>query len=374
VPAKMKDKRRLGFIDRVLLWINFVLAVCLLISYAAPFTNPSVCWPIAFLGLAYPFLLLGNLIMILYWLLRKSIWILLPVLCIAIGWKDLTKIFGFRANTIKAVKSDSSVIRIMTYNVHSFRSYGGPNDPSVKDQMLDIINQKQPDIIGFQEFLSDTHGPYDTIDTLQKILHTNQYYTITVQGNSRQMLGMAIFSKYPIINKGFIQLSNDHTSVNQCIYVDVKKGSKVFRYYSVHLQSIKFDYEDYRYINNVTVADAKKNGSAKRLGGKLKNAFIKRASQVEKVKQDAATCPYPYIIAGDFNDTPISYAVNQMEKGLKNAFIEAGSGLGVTYNGKFPNFQIDHILFTPAFSVTGYDIVKKRLSDHYPVYCDLVLR
>ena len=55
-------------------------------------------------------------------------------------------------------------------------------------------------------------------------------------------------------------------------------------------------------------------------------------------------CPYPYIISGDFNDTPSSYAVNQMAKGFKNAFREKGTGLGRTYNGDFPNYQIDYIM------------------------------
>jgi endonuclease/exonuclease/phosphatase family metal-dependent hydrolase len=376
VPVKTKDKRRLGFIDRIFLWINFLLALSLLISYAAPVTSPAVCWPVAFFGLAYPFILLANLIMLLYWVFRKSIWVLLPVLCIAVGWSNLTRTFAFRGNTIKEVKSDSATIRLMTYNVHNFKRFGSGNDVSTKNEILQIINDKQPDIIGFQEFFTRHIGEYDMVDTIQKLLHTNQYYFEALQTSTTEAIGMAIFSKYPIIAHGFIQLSNDHTSENQCLYVDVKKGGKIFRVYSVHLQSVRFDPEDYHYLSEVSGGTNKTNdgGSAKRLGSKLKLAFIKRGHQVETIKARAAGCPYPYIISGDFNDTPESYAVNQMAKGLKNAFVEAGSGLGVTYNGKFPNYQIDYVMCSPAFNVTGYDIVKKRLSDHYPVYCDLILK
>jgi len=164
-------------------------------------------------------------------------------------------------------------------------------------------------------------------------------------------------------------------SENQCLYVDVKKDDKTFRFYSVHLQSIRFDPDDYRYLNNISQqGDKSELSSAKRLGSKLKTAFLKRSEQVFKIKKQAATCSYPYIISGDFNDTPTSFAVNQMCIGLKNAFVEKGSGLGRTYNGNFPNYQIDYIMASPQFEVKSYHVVEKKLSDHYPVCSDLVLK
>ena len=101
---------------------------------------------------------------------------------------------------------------------------------------------------------------------------------------------------------------------------------------------------------------------------------MKRSDQVFKIKQHAATCPYPYLITGDFNDTPASFTVNQMERGMINAFEEKGSGFGRTYNGSFPNFQIDYIMAVPGFDVLDYRIIKKKLSDHFPVRSDLVLK
>jgi len=95
---------------------------------------------------------------------------------------------------------------------------------------------------------------------------------------------------------------------------------------------------------------------------------------VDIIKAHAAQCPYPYIISGDFNDTPASYSVNQMAKGLKNAFREKGSGFGRTYNGSFPNYQIDYIMASTQFDIASYHITEKKLSDHYPVRSDLVLK
>ena len=171
-----------------------------------------------------------------------------------------------------------------------------------------------------------------------------------------------------------IQLS-DKGSENQCIYVDVKKAGKPFRFYSVHLQSIRFDPDDYRYLNNVSKQDGKPEvGSAKRLGAKLKTAFLKRSEQVFKVKAHAATCQKPKKKTKKKKKTPTTKAVAKMSEDMKNTFTEQGSGLGRTYNGSFPNYQIDYVLATPQFEVLDYYIIEKRLSDHYPVRADLELK
>ncbi len=260
----------------------------------------------------------------------------------------------------------------MTYNVHNFKRYGSKNDISTKHEILEIIDQQRPDIIGFQEFYTRVQGQYDMRDSIVKIMGSGFYYFEPIIFNRSEAIGLAIFSKFPITGKGLISFS-DKKSENACIYIDVKKGGRNFRVYSVHLQSIRFDPEDYKYIHSITGEGTTDKSSARRLGSKLKNAFIKRSAQVVKIKAHAAQCPYPYIISGDFNDTPASYAVNEMAKGLKNAFREQGSGFGRTYNGNFPNFQIDYIMASPQFNVLSYLIIQKKLSDHYPVRSDLQL-
>ncbi|HJP62202.1 MAG TPA: hypothetical protein VJ844_02110, partial [Mucilaginibacter sp.] len=64
----------------------------------------------------------------------------------------------------------------------------------------------------------------------------------------------------------------------------------------------------------------------------------------------------------------------KMSEDMKNTFTEQGSGLGRTYNGSFPNYQIDYVLATSQFDVLDYYIIEKKLSDHYPVRSDLELK
>jgi endonuclease/exonuclease/phosphatase family metal-dependent hydrolase len=261
----------------------------------------------------------------------------------------------------------------MTYNVHHFRKYGSKIDVSTRGEILQIIKEERPDIIGFQEYFSRKTGQYDFTDSIKRILNVNYFLFKNFTTNPRKTVGMAIFSRYPIVNSGIILLS-DTSNENQCLYIDVKKGDKQFRYYNVHLKSIGFDPEDYKYLDSISAKGKTDMRSTKRVSEKLRNAFVKRSAQMYIVKNHSLQCPYPYIIGGDFNDTPSSFAVNQMAKGLKNAFHEKGSGFGRTYNGDFPNFQIDYVMTSPQFDIENYLIIPKKLSDHYPVRSDILLR
>ncbi len=368
----MKAKTKLSLIDKIILLLNGLLCLALAISYFAPSVDPKKIWEFAFFGLAYPFLLIANLLIIIYWLLRKKWYALISVVGIACGWSVLNNNIGLRLQSPANYAPGLNVIRMMTYNVHNFKRYGSKNDISTKHEILGIIAQQEPDIIGFQEFYTRNQGQYDMRDSLVKIMGHAYYYFEPFIFDSNEAIGIAIFSKFPIAWHGLIAFSGKK-SENACIYIDVKKGGREFRVYSVHLQSIRFDPEDYKFISNITRQGTTNVSSARRLGSKLKRAFIKRSTQVVKIKENAAQCHYPYIISGDFNDTPASYAVNEMANGLKNAFREKGSGFGRTYNGNFPNFQIDYIMASPQFDVLNYQIIEKKLSDHFPVRSDLLL-
>ncbi len=265
------------------------------------------------------------------------------------------------------------MLRMMTYNVHNFKRYGAKNDISTKHEILEIIADQQPDIIGFQEFYTRNHGQYDMLDSIQKILKCNNYFFEAVRSNRDEAIGMAIFSKFPIscarTNTAGRQDQRKSMYLYRCQkgrqnHPGLQRPSAVYP-----LRSGRLPLHEQR-----TKQGKPEVGSAKRLGLKLKTAFLKRSEQVFKIKNHADSCSYPYIISGDFNDTPASFAVNQMSKGLKNAFREKGSGLGRTYNGSFPNYQIDYIMASGQFNVTGYNIIQKQLSDHYPVCSDLQLK
>lgn len=372
--VRKRKRRGIHFFSKLVLTGNVLAVIALLISYLASYINPDQFWIPAFFGLAYPVILCLNVLFIIYWLIRSPRYALLSAVTVLLGWGILTRYVGFReSSTVMAPKSSSNFIRIMTFNVHNFKKFGDKNDRFTKEQILDIIQKEQPDIICFQEFFTRRKGDYDFLKLVKQILQTNEYYFKPSIDNGYEAMGLAIFSKFPITNQGSIRFS-EKMNWNEAVYADIRVANDTFRVYNVHFQSISFQPEDYRYLKKVTENISTDVRSSRKIGTRLKRAFIKRGRQVQILKSHADSCATPYIIAGDFNDTPISYTVQTISRNMQNSFQKRGSGLGVTYNGEFPNFQIDYILASKPFTVKNYLIIDKKLSDHYPVRTDLELK
>jgi endonuclease/exonuclease/phosphatase family metal-dependent hydrolase len=351
---------------------NILAAVMLLLSYLASVVDPSFFWPIAFAGLAYPLFLVINACFVIYWLFRNPKLAIISALTIIIGWKFVTSNIGFRESTaIEVPKSSSQFIRVMTYNVHYFKKMDNLNSKIVRDQMLNIVRREQPDVVCFQEFMTHNNGDINTIRAVKDILKTRYYYLIPANPGNYEEIGLAIFSKFPIKDKGSILFENMSRG-NEASYADITVKKQTIRIYNVHFQSIAFQPDDYKALKNVKEINPDVE-SSRRIGSRLKRAFVKRAIQVKALKEHTQGCKTPFVVCGDFNDTPVSFALNKMSNGLVNAFHEKGSGFGNTYNGDFPNFQIDYILTSRDFEIRNYQIIKKKLSDHYAVRSDIEL-
>jgi endonuclease/exonuclease/phosphatase family metal-dependent hydrolase len=362
-------RKRLTFFDKLIIFIAICMAIGLICGILAGKSDPRTNIFLAFAGLAYPYFLLANVILIFYWVVRKRwVFTLVTVLIICVGWQSLISTYGLFGNSGNNEKTEQNVLRMMTYNVHDFKPFGDDLNEEVKEKMLALIKIQNPDIICFQEFYTKYRGKFNTLDSLKKILNTKHYYFLPTMKSESEAIGLAIFSKYPINNSGSIAFEGSNG--NGSIYVDLEFNNQPLRIYNVHLQSISFEKEDYQYLDKVKEMDAK-IASPRRIARMLKSAFKKRSEQVDLMKAHMKTCTTAYVVAGDFNDTPASYVITKMTDSLNNAFVKKGQGLGKTYNGKFPNFQIDYILTTTDIEVTNYKIIEAKLSDHFPVRSDL---
>ena len=349
--------------------ISILACIALLLSTLGAYVDPRSFWPLAFISLAYVPIMVGTLAILLYWLIRWSRFALIPLCCILIGWPILTGSFSMSRRESPSPKqaSQDSLIRVMTYNVHAFDE--AFRETSKSSEILDIIESVQPDIACFQEY-HDVPGHFNPTDSLKRILDTQHFHHAKFNGGG---LGLAIFSKYPIVGSGLIKFSEEGDG-NHGIYVDILKNNQTFRVYTVHLESIRLKQDQLNYMSQVIKGKTKQIRPSKKIGGQLRRAFFERAAQVDIVKQHMTTCPYPYIVCGDFNDPPSSYAFNKMAEGMQSTYREKGSGLyAVTLHKGFLRYQIDHILVSDNFSVSSHVIIPEQASDHYPVYADLEL-
>jgi endonuclease/exonuclease/phosphatase family metal-dependent hydrolase len=141
------------------------------------------------------------------------------------------------------------------------------------------------------------------------------------------------------------------------------------RVYNAHLASIRFQKEDYKALQ-----DGPDSEDAKRLLGRLERAFITRSSQVKTVVHHlAADTGRKVILCGDFNDSPVSYAYEQISNYLDDSFIDAGKGLEYSFVGTFPPFRIDFVMHSPEIQTTDFQTHSVDFSDHRPVEVGFLL-
>lgn len=367
-------KKKLRLLGNILLAFNFIAALLLLISYIAPWIDPKVFWPMALFGVTYLHLLIVNLFFIVIWLVKHPRYSLISLVVILLGWNTLNSHFGLNGPaTLQNAQLDSTnTIRALTYNVHLFRAADEKSEETnIKEPALELIAEINPDVICLQEYHTHHKGKNDIAAIMENELGLAHQYVYSVAENDQEAYGMAIFSKYRILDSG--HLPDFQKGVNSIIYVDIEKEGRQFRVYNVHLRSYGFQKEDFDFIKSPAGTIEKNMSSTKRLGARLKHAFTIRSQQARSLRKHSENSELPYIVMGDFNDTPLSFAVNHVGKGMNNAFRKKGRGWGETYRGSFSNVQIDYILASNPFKVAQYQIVKKPLSDHFPVWADLIL-
>ena len=366
--------KKLSFFNKVVFILNAGAATALLLSYLAAYVNPATLWALAFFGLAYPFLLLANLLFILYWLLVSKRKYLLSLVTVLIGWSYIWGTVQFNFGSEK--EDGANTMKVMSYNVRLFDLYNWTNNEDARDQIFDLIRKEAPEVLCLQEFFhSDEKDYFTTLDTLIKLQDATNFhaeYTSTVQ--DKYHFGIATFSKHPIVNKGKVEFEVRQSANNDCIFTDIKINEDTIRVYNMHLASIHLGYDDYRFLEDIGEVETEEQiQGGKQIMKLLKKAFIERASQADQIAEHISSSPYPVIVCGDFNDSPSSYAYHTISSGLNDAFRESGVGLGISYNGTFPAFRIDYILHSDSLKSHHYETLPDELSDHFPIICDIEL-
>jgi len=362
-----KDHNRTPLILKFVFFLNLILGVALICAYLSTHFSPNTIPYLYYFGLAYPILLVLTIGFILLWLVFKRKFIWFNIIVLGLGWNHLNDFYALNINQ-KAISANA--FKIVTYNVKIFSLYDLEHREEKRDAIFTFITEENPDIICFQEFYHQKgETDFKTKDLLTDLLnlpYIQERYTHKMRGD--KYFGLTTFSKYPILKQGEIAFENDPN--NYCIYSDIIKDEDTIRIFNAHIGSIRFKNNDYAFFEDETLDNLQqKNKDGKRILGRLKLAYEKRAQQIEKIADEIKKSPYPIILCGDLNDTPVSYCYHQLEKLLKDAFIESGSGIGTTYIGKIPSNRIDYIFHSDNISATQFKVHDLDFSDHKPVSC-----
>ena len=289
--------------------------------------------------------------------------VLISVVAIAIGFThfsnyiQLTKPAGDKTNTFKA----------LSYNVRLFNYFEKKNSTNSEKKIVAFLLSQNPDLICLQEFFV-SGDPSEKERALLNALGSKYYSHMKVLGRGRgrnRYYGIITLSKFPIIYKGEIVHPN---SSSLSIYTDVLILQDTFRIYNNHLQSFRLRNLERSFLEEMTAPEDKETlKEVKSLSVSLKKGFVSRAFQSQVLKDHIKRSPYPVIVAGDFNDTPVSYAYRKIRKGLNDSFVNSGYGAGFTYKGNYPPNRIDYILYDNALINSKFEIIRVKYSDHYPI-------
>ncbi|MDR1403837.1 MAG: endonuclease/exonuclease/phosphatase family protein [Tannerellaceae bacterium] len=343
---------------------HVLTALLLIVSAFSDRVSPEKSLLFSYLGLVFPFICLLNIFFCIYWLLcRNWKYILIGVVAFIIGWQSVRGYFPLHLKNESI--PDENVIKALTYNVMGF-AYKDHTEES-PNEIVNYIAGSNADIVCMQEYYSPKSGKGLTAAKLDKALNMYPYKSVILVNNSNW--GLAVYSKYPIVNSRRINYKseNNGSSIHE-IDINGKKLTLI----NNHLESFKLTMEDKtRYSAFIKRAGAETfDGLKGTIQQKLGPAYLIRAKQARTVAREIRQVKSDYLlVCGDFNDTPVSYAHRTIQGALLDAFAESGRGLGVTYNQNFFWFRIDNILHSSNMQAIKCQTGHVKYSDHYPLWC-----
>ena len=383
--------------------LNLLAAALLLWADLAAVVPPTKLQSPAFLAIGFEVLAIANLVFAFSWLFscHKS-WCIVSILAILFSSSQLRASFSLNFSPARGWRSASAwhfekerltesqanrdrdrfaveerELSVLTYNTHLLQN----NTPVEQNELLRYIHTSGADIVCMQEYAVYKDAHYPTFDQVKNALadtYPYTYFDFSVH-NGRLQFGLAVYSKFPLINKTTIPINTTGNGANYC---DVIARGDTFRLFNNHLQSNSIQSSE---IDSLLSRNAKEYTmhSHSQLTGKLSQAYAARTAQVEAVRAAIDASPYPVIVCGDFNDVPASYAYRHVSQGLKDAFLTTSFlRTGHTYvrrrtipkfrsSSLTPGIRIDYILTSPKLRATDCRVDRVPYSDHYPVIATL---
>ena len=348
------------FAKYILLFINAIAIGGLIVSYVSLYFPPDKGWLISLAGMAYPWILLGNILLMMFWLFTKPKFILLSLLTILLGFNVASRYFQLSGRT-----TEDEGIKVVSYNVKHFTGTGRNPSKDLADLIKGFLKETEPDIICLQEVKLRSNHIFNLQAAKSEFPSIRHYQYARASGTG----GSVTLTRFPIVKMQEIRFEN---SGNIAICTDVVANNDTIRIFNIHLQSYRIDPDKYRIIGRQRITDEKDLEEVKELSMKYRDAVKMRAKQARVIHEKISSSPYPVIVCGDFNDPPSSYSYQKVRGDLVDSFVDSGRGIGRTYVGKLPSFRIDYILHSDTFDSYNFKVYDVPYSDHLPVACELI--
>ncbi|MBL7137176.1 MAG: endonuclease/exonuclease/phosphatase family protein [Bacteroidales bacterium] len=351
----------------ILLILNIMAVISILCSYGAQYIDPRDSWLFALFGLLYPWILIANVLFVILWLFLWKKYALISLIAILIGWKQLNAMITFHRE--RPILLPGPNLSIITWNLHGFAGQMNVRG-NVRPEITEYLSSENQDILCLQEFYIHEAVSSPVINRMAREWGLPYYYVKDYYNTDPQdsFTGLATFSRLPIIRAGFLQQQPDKYFG---IYTDIVLEYDTFRIFNIHLASLRLGQKDvsfYYKLKKTETENINLKAGLFSILRKVKQSFITRASETDKLLEAIRQSPYPVLVCGDLNDSPFSFTYRQLTRSLSDAFLDAGEDFfGSTYDGALPNYRIDYILYDSHFKAFSYKKSDVTFSDHYPV-------
>lgn len=357
--TRARNSQKNGLLKKWILGINGGFIVLLFLTYFTPYVNPSKWGVLSLLALTYPFIMFANGLFALGWLFFRQWYGVLSLIAILAG-------FGFHTRYVKLFstgggdKSCAESIRLISYNMRGLslvpvkKGVGleGKVD-SLYKALVDV--DELPDILCLQEVSGG--------ELIAKRFGLN--YSLHAPKSSLWLL-----SRYPVLKHG--ELDGAETSPS-CMWADVKTPQGVLRVYNMHLVSNRVTNTAEELSQDMDLNNENTWHNIRFIVNRYRHTTKLRSKEAQTMRQHITQSPYPTIVAGDGNDTPLSHAYHLLAKGMTDSFKSRGSGLSTTYASRLPLLRIDYLLGSEGVQFLDHYTHPLRYSDHYPVSAGICL-
>lgn len=364
------SNRLRSIIKNTCILLTWIAGIILIISAYSGYINPEDSARPAILGMIFPFVLVTNILILVFWLFaRKWLMVLLEIGILSACATPIITFSPFNFSK-KGSASSNKTFTILTYNVMNFASVNYQKNTG-NDLALKYILDKDADFVLLQE--ASAKVKMDELEALNHLLpELNKKYPY----REKRINDLVIMSKYPYkVENSIITRNAPHKSNSYKVTIN---DTTTLHIINVHLESLKFTDSDKALYRNITdISKSPDNINEKtvediksKLLTKLAQAFKLRAAQAKDIRNyidnlgDANV-----ILCGDFNDTPYSYAyLTTMGDDMNDAYRECAIGPTITFHENRFYFRIDHILYKGNFKASSIQRGNEKHSDHYPLF------
>lgn len=313
--------------------------LCLLAATTLNAYIPPKLFPyLNLLSLAFPFLMIANILLCLFWIFSWKKRALVFLLITTLFLTPIRRWVNYSEN--KGVQTE---FKVVSFN-NKVNEFG-------KEEVENYVNSFDADFVFLQEAGYEKLGN----PSLQNLKFTVHNPIIS------------FYSKYEIIENGSIPF----VSNGDALYADVVVKGKRIRFVNVYLEPFQLHKSMVKPTSDIDENEEKARGLVR----KFLPVFKTHQEQVEILKDFIKKSPYPVILAGDFNSVPNSYEYYTISDILQDCFLKAGNGFSTSFHDyKFP-IRIDYIFSSKELKPLSYKVDRTRkLSDHYPVMATFSLK